>query len=156
MILAVSTTGLLHISQLVFLVLNWRKGTYSLTGGKWDYVGLKETWYVTYTLTLWINWEIFLMMQEFGRKLALSAILLSSTYLHVFIFYTTYLPPRIHRHFLTPWIWKYTSWSVICYFFQSIHWYAWTCASRQYLYTRYVYTTHTSFRCLAQSLISNQ
>lgn len=161
MILAVSTAGLLHISQLVFLVLNWRKGTYSLTRGKWDYVGLKETWYVMYTVTLWINWETFLMMQEFGLKLALSAIPLFSTY------------PSTTSHFIQHICYpEYTdiSWLPECrnkpvdlsfVISFNLFIYMHEPVLQDKTYTRYIYTihtthTHTSFQCLAQSLTSSQ
>lgn len=88
MILVVSRRPL-HISQIFCLVFYWRKGIYSLIEG--DMVCM-------YTIILWMDWGIFLMVQEFGLKLTLGATPLSFPCLHTFTLYIKHLPPQIHRH----------------------------------------------------------
>lgn len=93
MIVIVSTTGPLYISQLSCLMLKWR-----------DLFPWRKMWRCwaerdMVHITLWMNWSIFLMAQKFGLKLALGVIPLSSPCLHSFTFHTNYLLPRIHRLF---------------------------------------------------------
>ena len=66
-----------------------------------------------------MKWRIFLMVQEFGLKLALDAILLSSPCIHIFTLHTKYLPPRIHRLRWLHGAGKY--WVDLLCFFQSVY-----------------------------------
>lgn len=67
-------------SQLFCLVFNWRKEIHSFTGGKRDYVDLKRHGMYLYYYFM-DKLRQFLIVQEFGFKLALGAIPLSFPYL---------------------------------------------------------------------------
>lgn len=90
--------GLSTEAQWLHLVLKWRKGIYSLAGGKCDCAGLKETWYAL--LCRWIeasSWWHKSLVLNWLEVLFLCP--LSSPCLHIFTLHTNYLLPRTHRLF---------------------------------------------------------